>query len=196
MAGRGRFQVVAVGGSAGGMDALVEILEPLSPSFPAPVLVVQHLHKTDGGRFAEHLARRAPLPVEEASDKLPIEAGRVYVAPANYHLLLETSGTLALSVDAKVNWARPSIDVLFESAARAYGDAVIGIILSGANDDGAAGMKCIVDHGGVGIAQDPATAQVAVMPHAAVELAALELVLAPRDIGARLLQLCSEREAR
>jgi two-component system chemotaxis response regulator CheB len=180
---------VVVGGSAGGLSALLAVLEPIPADFPLPILVALHLHKTDGGRFAEHLAARAAIAVSEACDKEVIEPAHLYVAPADYHLLVERGGSIALSIDPKVNWSRPSIDVTFESAARAWADAVIGVILSGANDDGARGMKVIADLGGACIAQDPDTADSPVMPRSAIELARIETVLPPAGIGELLLRL-------
>jgi two-component system chemotaxis response regulator CheB len=184
-----RFRAVVVGGSAGGLSALLAVLEPIPADFPLPILVALHLHKTDGGRFAEHLAGSVSIAVSEALDKEVIEPSHLYVAPADYHLLVERGGSIALSIDPKVNWARPSIDVMFESAARAWADAVIGVILSGANDDGARGMKVIADLGGACIAQDPDTADSPVMPRSAIELARIETVLPPACIGELLLRL-------
>jgi two-component system chemotaxis response regulator CheB len=180
---------VVVGASAGGLESLLAILAPLPADFPLPVLVAQHLHRTDEGRFAEHLASRVAIAVTEAHDKQPIEPAHVYVAPADYHLLVERGGTLALTVDPRVNWSRPSIDVLFESAARAFGDALVGVILSGANDDGARGMQLIRELGGLCVAQDPQTAESPVMPRAAIELAGIETVLPPERIGRLLREL-------
>lgn len=182
-------RIVVIGASAGGLAALLTVLGQLPKSYPLPVVIAQHLHNTDGGRFAEHLDDSLAIRVVQARDKERIAAGHAYVAPADYHLLLERDGTLALSVDPKVNWSRPSIDVLLESAARAWGDAVIGVILSGASTDGAVGMRCIREHGGFCVAQDPDTAESPLMPRAAIEAARVENVLAPVGIGALLLQL-------
>jgi two-component system chemotaxis response regulator CheB len=158
--------------------------------------VAQHLHRSDRGGFARHLDRRIGLAVAEAHDKEEVRGGRVYVAPANYHMLVERDGTLALSVDGQVNWSRPSIDVLFESAARVWGPGLIGIVLSGANHDGAAGMRLIADAGGLAVAQDPATAERPEMPRAAIEEAGVETVLAPAAIGELLRELGGAGEAR
>jgi two-component system chemotaxis response regulator CheB len=183
------YAAVVVGGSAGGMEALSILLAPLPADYPLSVLVAQHLHKSDDEYFARHLDARVSLHVTEARDKEAAEPGRVYVAPADYHLLVERGGTLALSIDPKVNWARPSIDVLFESAARAWADALIGVILSGANEDGAQGMRLIRDLGGRAIAQDPSTAEYAVMPQAAISIARLDIVLPPEAIGDLLVKI-------
>jgi len=160
-----------------------------------PLLLAFHLHKTDGGRFAEHLALRTGIPVSDAFDKESIRPPHVYVAPADYHLLVERGGGLALSIDPRVNCARPSIDVLFESAARVWADSVIGVILSGANDDGARGMKLIGDLGGFCIVQDPDTAASRVMPQSAIDLAGFEHVLAPAEIGDMLVRLAAGSSA-
>ncbi|MBI5556594.1 MAG: chemotaxis protein CheB [Deltaproteobacteria bacterium] len=183
-----RREAVVMGGSAGGFPALTAILSGLSPDFLLPVLVVQHLHPGDEGLFAQHLARAARLPVSEPCDKERIERGHVYTAPANYHMLVERDGTIALSLEARVNWSRPSIDVLFESAALAWGEGVIAIIVSGASDDGARGMRAIKAAGGLTIAQEPATAEYPFMPQAAIDTGAVDEVLPVEAIGRRLVE--------
>jgi two-component system chemotaxis response regulator CheB len=180
-----------MGGSAGGFKALSAILSALPLDFPLPVLVVQHLCPGDDGLFARHLASTAKLPLIEPCDKQWIKQGQVYVAPANYHMLVEQNGTIALSVDDKVNWSRPSIDVLFESAALAFGGRAIAVLLSGANADGAAGMQKIKEAGGLTIVQDPATAEYPVMPQAAIDCGAADEVLSAEEIGWRLIELGS-----
>jgi two-component system chemotaxis response regulator CheB len=175
-----------MGGSAGGVAALGVILAALPPAYELPVLVVQHLHPSDEGAFARHLSHATRLPVVEPCDKARIERGHVYTAPANYHMLVERDETIGLSVDERVNWSRPSIDVLFESAARAWGGEVTAVILSGANADGARGMRAVRQAGGLTIAQDPGTAESPTMPQAAIDAAAAAEVLAPEEIG-RLL---------
>ena len=183
------FRAVVVGGSAGGFEAVAATLGALPPDFPLPVLVVQHLHASDGGRFAEHLGRAIPLPVVEPCDKEPIECGRAYTAPANYHMLVERDGTISLSIDARVNWSRPAIDVLFESAARAWSGKVIAVVLSGANRDGAEGMRAVRAAGGMTFAQNPETAASPTMPQAAIEAGVVDEVLGAVKIGRRLVQL-------
>lgn len=183
------YRVVVTGGSAGGMEALAAVLACLTPAFPLPLVAVQHLHKSDRGRFAAHLDTEVALPVREAEDKVPARPGHLYLAPADYHLLLERDGTLSLSVDPRVRWSRPAIDVLFESAALGFGDAVIGIILSGASDDGTQGMAAIRKGGGFCIAQDPKTATHPLMPSSAVDRGCIDEVLPPEAIGERLKTL-------
>lgn len=190
-----RFRALAVGASAGGMQALIETLGPLPADFGLPVLIAQHLHPSDGGRLASHLDERLALRVVEAEDKQPAAAGCVHLAPADYHLLVERDGSLALSVDAKVNHSRPSIDVLFDSAARAYGEALIGAVLTGASDDGAAGLAAIERLGGLCLVQDPDGADSPFMPQAALERTPGARVLAPAAMGALLLRLAGGRAA-
>ena len=183
------FRVVVIGGSAGGVEALSVILSALPVVYTLPILVVQHLHPSDNGAFVSYIARTVNLPVSEPCDKERIECGHVYTAPANYHMLLERDGTVSLSVDLRVNWSRPSIDVLFESAALVWGDAVVAVILSGANADGAKGMRAIREAGGLNIAQDLASAEYPIMPKAALDAGVVDEMLCPRDIGLRLAKL-------
>jgi len=184
-----RYRAVVTGGSSGAVEALTAILSALPQDFELPVLVVQHLHPSDDGAFARHLAGATLLSVVEPCDKERIERGCVYTAPANYHMLVERNGTISLSVDERVNWSRPSIDVLFESAARAWGESVIAVILSGANADGAKGMLAVRDAGGLTLAQDPAKAETPVMPKAAIDAGAVEKVLGVEEIGKLLTDL-------
>ncbi len=187
MIGPPRVSAIVVGGSAGGMEALSAMLASLPADFPIPILVVNHLHASDGGRFAAQLARALHLPVSEARDKQPIEPPHVLTAPADYHLLVEDDETLSLSIDRRVSWTRPSIDVLFESAARVWADALVCVVLSGANDDGARGARYVKSLGGLAVAQDPSTTRFPVMPQAAIDLAEIDLVLPLADIGSLLL---------
>lgn len=162
------YEAIVIGASAGGFAALTEILPRLPKALPQAVVVVQHLHPGGGDYMVEFLSQHCPLPVKEAEDKEPIKPGVIYVAAAQYHLLIERDRSFSLSVDDKVNYSRPSIDVLFESAAVAYGPKLIGVILTGANADGAAGLAMIKACGGLAIVQDPATAEVSYMPQAAL----------------------------
>jgi len=184
-----RYRAVVMGGSAGGVEALAAILSMLPSDFALPVLVVQHLHPRDDGSFARNFASATRLRVVEPCDKERIEPGCVYAAPANYHMLVERNGTIALSVDERVNWSRPSIDVLFESATHAWGEALVAVILSGANADGAKGMAAVKEAGGLTIVQDPASAQTPIMPQAAIDAGAAEEVLRAEEIGRRLIEL-------
>jgi two-component system chemotaxis response regulator CheB len=184
-----QYKAIVIGGSAGGVEALQVILQALPKDFALPVLVVQHLHPSDDGSFALHVATLTRLPVVEPCDKARIEPGCVYTAPANYHMLVERDGTISLSVEERVNWSRPSIDVLFESAALAWGEAVIAVILSGANADGVKGMIAVKEAGGLTIAQDPAEAWSRIMPQAAIDAGAVVSVLRADEIGRLLAKL-------
>lgn len=162
-------KAVVIGASAGALEALSVILPAVPASFRLPILVVVHIPPDKTSVLAELFAAKCGLKVVEAEDKLPLEAGTVYFAPPDYHLLVETGGSLALSSDEAVLFSRPSIDVLFETAADAYGPGLIGIILTGANEDGAWGLKAVYDAGGVAIVQDPKTAFQDAMPRAAID---------------------------
>jgi two-component system chemotaxis response regulator CheB len=160
--------VVVMGGSAGSIDALLTILEQLPPDFAAPVVVVVHTPKEPPSHLVAALSPRSRLPVREPEDKEPLAAGTVFVAPPAYHLLIERGPVFAFSVDAPENFSLPSIDVLFESAADVFGARVVGVVLSGANDDGAAGAAAIRRAGGIVLVQDPSEATSAEMPRAAL----------------------------
>ncbi len=159
--------VVAMGGSAGSLEAVRVILSGLPAGLEAVVVIVQHRSR-ESEALAEVLQHASRLPVTEAEDKDPVEPGRVYLAPADYHLLVEP-GHFALSTDEPVLFSRPSIDVLFESVADAYGPRALGVVLTGANRDGAQGLRRIVDRGGAALVQAPATAEAQTMPRAALE---------------------------
>ena len=182
-------KIIVVGTSAGGLAALQVLLPGLSEEFPSPVVVVQHRSKEPGSRLCDFLQKSSRLPVGEPEDKEPIRPGRVYLAPRDYHLLIE-AGSFALSTEAPVYFARPSIDVLFESAADAYGDEVVGVILTGANGDGARGLARIKDAGGLALVQEPSTAQAREMPEAAIAATGVDRVLPLREMAPFLNDLC------
>ena len=184
-----RFAATVIGGSAGGISAVTAIVSGLPASFPLPVVLVLHQSPDQPPCWVEYLGRQARLPVTEAEDKMPLTAGTVYCAPPGYHLLMETDGSLALSVDAKVNFARPSIDLLFSSAAEAFGAALIGIVLTGANNDGARGLAEIVAGGGLAMVQSPRTAEWPTMPEAALQAVPEALVVNLEDIAITLVEL-------
>ncbi len=183
-----KYQAVVIGVSVGGLTALAELLAGFPATYSLPVIVVQHLHPLQDSFFIEHLNRKTGLTVKEAGDKEPIEAGHVYFAPPDYHLLIEDDRIFSLSVDEKVNYARPSIDILFESAADVFGGNVIGVILTGANNDGALGLRLIKERGGLAIVQDPETAESPLMPQAAVEATQVDYVLALPAIARLLME--------
>jgi two-component system chemotaxis response regulator CheB len=165
---RRAFQAVAMGASAGALDALSTVLGKLPRSFPLPLLIVTHLPPDRDSVLCSLLAAKCQIAVREAEDKEPIVAGAAFIAPPDYHLLVEKDGRLSLSSDEPVQFSRPSIDVLFESAADAYGEALVGIILTGANDDGARGLRAIADAGGVVLVQRVDLAYASAMPRAAL----------------------------
>ncbi len=164
------FKAVVIGASAGAVEALSGILPFLSAGFPLPVVVVVHVPPDRRSIMAELFQTKCVLSVTEAEDKQPLERGTVYFSPPDYHLLVEAGGSLALSNDEPVLFSRPSIDVLFESAADAYGPGLVAIVLSGANSDGAQGLRAVVDAGGTAIVQDPSSSAAAAMPTAAIAM--------------------------
>lgn len=170
-------RIIVIGTSLGGLNALTQLLQRLPASLPVPVAVVQHRGVGDDRGLVELLNQRSNLKVLDAEDKMTVSPGHVYLAPPDYHMLVEEDGTLALSTDAHVRSARPSIDVLFESAARAFGPQAIAVVLTGASADGADGLRCIKEKGGVAIVEDPSTAECAIMPAAALAAAPVASVL-------------------
>ena len=185
----GRVDAVVIGASAGGVAALMLLLPSLTAGLPVPVVIVVHLPRERPSLLARVLAAQCPVPVVEGEDKMPLDAGTVYVSPPDYHLMIDRGPVIALSTDEPVNFSRPSIDVLFESAADAYGDRLAAIILTGANEDGAAGLAAVARAGGVTIVQNPATAQSAAMPAHALRRVAADFVLSLEDIAALLRTL-------
>ena len=185
----GRVDAVVIGASAGGIEALTVLLPALPAGLRATVLVVLHLPRDKPSVLAEIFARKCALPVREAEDKEPIQPGTVYFAPNNYHLLVDNGPQLSLSADDPVHHSRPSIDVLFESAAEIYNERLLGIILSGANDDGAAGLAAIHDAGGVTIVQSPRTARAPQMALSALKLRPADCVLPLEEIADMLRAL-------
>ncbi len=177
--------IVVVGASRGGLNALQTLLSGLTPGFPLPLVIVQHRGADSESGLPEFLGQWSKLPIKEPEDKEPVQAGYVYLAPLHYHLLIENR-SFALSTDSPVAYARPSIDVLFESAADEYEDRAIGVILTGANRDGARGLKKIKDFGGLTIVEDPASAACREMPEAAVAATAVDWVLPLAEIAPRL----------
>lgn len=183
--------LVIIGASWGGLHAIGEILGGLPEDFPAPVVVVQHRQAGQPDLLSGLLDRHGPLPVREAEDKTALRPGCVHVAPAGYHVLVEP-GHLELTTEAEVRFSRPSIDVAMETAAHAYGDRAVGVVLTGANEDGAAGLAEIRRLGGVAVAQDPATAERAAMPAAAIAAAEPQHVVGLDEIAPLLVGLASD----
>lgn len=161
-------RAIVIGASAGAIEALSVILPALPADFPAPILIVVHIPSDRSNFLSPLFAAKCQMSVREVEDKEPAERGIVYFAPSNYHLLVEEGGTLALSADEPVQHSRPSIDVLFESAAEAYGAGLVGIVLTGANEDGSSGAQAIATAHGTVIVEDPAGAYAETMPRAAI----------------------------
>jgi two-component system chemotaxis response regulator CheB len=169
-----------------------KLLGGLPRDFSVPIVVVQHRSSDSDQLLAELIQDATDLRVSEAEDKEPLTPGRVHIAPANYHVLVE-DGFLSLSLDAPVRFSRPSIDVMFSSAADTYGSGTIGVVLTGANEDGARGLSDIVKHGGCALVQDPRTAEIAIMPHAALKAVPSAQVLPLKALAPRLIELSHER---
>jgi two-component system chemotaxis response regulator CheB len=169
-------KIVVVGTSSGGLEAIQFLLSKLEKNFQAPMVIVQHRRKDSDSGLCRFLAGRCELPVVEPHDKDAIQDGHVYLAPHDYHLLIE-EGSFALSVDRPIAFARPSIDLLFETAAESYGDRVIGMILTGSNKDGARGLAKIKALGGLTVVQDPVYASYPEMPRAALDACNPDFVL-------------------
>ena len=184
------LELVAIGTSLGGLNAVTALLSALPPSLPVPLVIVQHRSVTpDREGLAVLLQEHTRLTVIEAEDKMPLAAGSVYLAPADYHLLVESKGIVALSTEAPVRSARPSIDVFFQTAADAYGAALLGVLLTGASADGAEGLASVKARGGRAIVQDPASAECRTMPAAALAATAVDYVLPLSRIGEHLVAL-------
>jgi two-component system chemotaxis response regulator CheB len=182
-------ELIVMGCSLGGMRALQTILSGLPRDFPLPIAIAQHRHKASNEGLPAFLRKTSKLPVVDVDDKEWIRPGTVYLAPADYHLLVER-GEFSLSVDAAVAYSRPSIDVLFESAADAYGDHLVGIVLTGSNQDGARGAERIRERNGFLIVQDPADAEAPAMPQAAIQRTRVDRILPLSRIAPFLVEIC------
>lgn len=184
-----KFKAVVIGVSSGGLKALRELFSGLPAAFVLPVIVVQHVSPRSDNEWVALYSDSLKRQIKEAEEKESIKPGIIYVAPPNYHLLIETDKTFTLTTSERVNFARPSIDVLFESAAYAYRNALIGVVLTGANADGAKGLKQIKDANGLTIVQDPATAEAPQMPTAAISAASPDHILSIPEIAGLLTEL-------
>lgn len=178
------FDVVVIGASAGGINACSHVLKMLPKGFAWPILIVQHIHQTQKASvIADILKTKTKLPVKEATQKEIVQDGYVYIAPADYHMTVTKRKTLLLTQGEKVKSCRPAIDVLFKSAASLCQERVIGIVLTGANDDGSEGLAAIKNNGGYTIVQDPKTAMVDCMPKSAIARTYIDTILSPEEIG-------------
>ena len=190
----GKFGVVAIGASAGGLKSLFKLLEPLPAAFPVSILVVLHMSPEHPSHLAEVLGRKVALKVRQASDGELLSPGTVYVAAPNRHLVAEPMRVRLLEAPT-VHYSRPSIDLLFQSVAVSFGARSVGIILSGSGRDGASGMSAIKMAGGVTMAEDPSKAEFSAMPYAAVATGCVDIVLPLSKLGASLVDLCNVSHA-
>lgn len=182
--------IVVVGTSWGGLAALSELVSGLPRDFVLPICVAQHRSKDSDGLLVKILQDLTPMCVQEGEDKQPLCGGNIYIAPPDYHMMVDRED-IVLTVDAPVRFSRPSIDVLFRSAADSFGPSVIGVVLTGANEDGAAGLAFIVSRGGRAIVQDPATAESSMMPASAVRAVPSATVLPLKKIGCELKRMAA-----
>lgn len=184
-----KYKAIVIGASAGGLFALSTILEKLPFDYPLPIVVAQHRSKDPGDLLEEVLQSKSKIKIKQADEKEKIEGGYVYVAPPDYHLLVESNKTFSLTSDELVRFSRPSIDVLFETAARVYKDTLIGIILTGANNDGASGIEAVKQYGGLTIAQKPDDALFPFMPAASIETKKIKHIWTLSEIQGFLLKI-------
>jgi len=180
---KGRIEAIVIGASAGGVEALGLILPSLPAKFRPAVLIVLHLPRERPSLLVEIYEKRCALPIREADDKEPIEPGTIYFAPPDYHMLVERNRQIALSTEEPVHFSRPSVDVLFESAADVFGSRLLGVILTGANEDGAAGLHAIHRAGGVTVVQQPDSAKVPLMVVSALQRNPADFVLSLPEIA-------------
>jgi len=181
-----KYSAIVIGVSAGGLDALKQILPELPVNFPVPIIVVQHRHPLSDDSLEKAMDDMCKIGVRQINDKTALKPGIAYFAPPNYHVMIEEDMTFSLTLDPPVNYSRPSIDVLFESASEIFGDHLVGIILTGANKDGSYGLSMIRQRGGIAIVQDPETASVNAMPLAAIAATKVNYIL-KLDVIAEML---------
>ena len=192
---RATFDVVAMAASAGGLTALSDVLSSLPSDFPATIVVVQHLDPRHRSLMAEILDRRTKLKVKQATEGESLEAGTVYIAPPNRHLLINRDATVSLTQSELVHFVRPSADLLFESVAASYKERAICVILTGTGSDGSMGVRAIKKMGGTVVAQDKATSEFFGMPGAAIETGSVDFVLPLGEIASALVTLVMKNEA-
>ncbi len=183
-----RYEAIVIGVSSGGMNALRYLFSALPAEFGMSIIVVQHVSARSDSLWIKLLNDVSNLNIKEADEKEKIEAGNVYIAPSNYHLLIEKDKTFSLTIDERVNFARPSIDVLFESAAEAYQSKLIGVVLTGSNNDGTNGIKRIKECGGLAVIQDPETAESSYMPASAMAAIQPDYILTLENIAELLMK--------
>jgi len=178
-----RFKTVIIGGSAGSLTVLFDVLPTLDPHLKTSIILVLHRKNSGDSSLSELLSSKTVLPVKEIDDKDPVLSGNIYLAPADYHVLIEKNYFFSLDVSEKINFSRPSLDVTFESAAEAFGTSLTAILLSGSNNDGTAGLKAVQEAGGMIIVQKPETANMAYMPQHAINNMSVDHILDPKEIS-------------
>ena len=183
------YEAIVIGVSSGGMNAMKILFSLLPMEFNIPIVIVRHISPRSDSQWIKLLNDKSNLHIKEADEKEKIESGNIYIAPPNYHLMIEKDKTFSLTIDERVNFARPSIDVLFESAAEAYTNKLIGIVLTGSNNDGTKGIKRIKECGGLTIVQNPETAESAYMPASAIDAIKPDYILSLVDIKDLLIKL-------
>ncbi len=189
-----KYEAIVIGLSSGGMSAMKLMFSLLPKDFKTPIVIVQHINARSDSQWIKLLNKQSNLLIKEADEKEIIEAGTIYIAPPNYHLLIEKDKTFSLTIDEKVNYARPSIDVLFESAAEAYTNKLIGIVLTGSNHDGTNGIKKIKESGGLAIIQDPNTAESPYMPKSAIAAIEPDYILPLENIIELLIKIDNQKK--
>jgi two-component system chemotaxis response regulator CheB len=187
-----RYRLIVIGASAGGLEAVMNLFACLPKINKVPIVIAQHQDASSRSHFAELLGRRTSLTVVEVEDKFAIERDVIYLAPPGYHLQVESDCSFSLSADEPVHFARPSIDVLFESAAKVYQDSLIAVLLTGANEDGAEGLACVQKLGGMVMVQDPETASSPTMPAAGQRLTQTKNVFSIAEIAKQISKLTQE----
>jgi two-component system chemotaxis response regulator CheB len=178
-----RFKTVIIGGSAGSLTVLFEVLPVLDPNLKTSIILVLHRKNSGDSSLSDLLSSKTVLPVKEIDDKDPVLPGTIYLAPADYHVLIEKNYYFSLDVSEKINFSRPSLDVTFESAADAFGTSLTAILLSGSNNDGTAGLKAVQEAGGMIIVQKPETANMAYMPQHAINNLSVDYILDTKEIS-------------
>lgn len=189
-----KYEAIVIGVSSGGMSVMKFMFSLLPKDFNIPIIIVQHINARSDSQWIKFLNEKSKLHIKEADEKEKIEPGNIYIAPPNYHLLIENNKTFSLTIDERVNFARPSIDVLFESAAEVYTNKLIGIVLTGSNNDGTYGIIKIKEYGGLTIIQDPKTAESAYMPASAIAAIEPDYVLHLEKIVELLIQIDKQKE--
>lgn len=187
------YKAVVIGTSFGGLEAIKSIIPYLPKDFPLAILIVLHIGDNKNEHFISYLNGFCKLSVKEAEDKESIKAGTVYFAPPDYHLLVDENSQIALCVDSKIHYSRPSIDVLFESAAWHYQNKLIGVLLTGLNNDGALGLKEIQECGGTTIVENPANAVASIMPASAINIIKPNYILDKKQIANKIIELSQQK---